>query len=411
MSEFFLQYINGPKKGRYLDINQEGETTLGSSKDCDIVLSDPMIADHHLSIFIEDGEITLSDISDGQGVKLEGKAISESVVKEKQNFQIGVVSLRIKNGKSQKSTRSKKVEHLTEGSAESALPAAHSKKELAAQDQEQGLRTNEEAEVAQVEGEDGEIIDSKSNNFAGIAKIGILVCLLFLAIYVFRSIEPSEVKPIIMPYKAGEEKLIDLVGFLKNAGKNSRPTQVKVSDTKVMRAKMYDKSSLYILEFQTKERGESIVEVFDRHNNLLLKFKFIVKGLKESRADRLARLFGSRTKREDRARELVRKASIIEKETPHEAIIYYGEALELLTSISTSSSQYLECRRKMKIPQKVLEERVEKLWRECDDYRKNKEYAEALPFVEKILELLPNVDNLEHQKALIYKKYIRKNIR
>jgi hypothetical protein len=106
----------------------------------------------------------------------------------------------------------------------------------------------------------------------------------------------------------------------------------------------------------------------------------------------------------------MKKASIIEKETPHEAMAFYTEALELLTSVSTSNSTYLECRRRMKVPQEVLEERTKKLWQECEDYRKNKEYAEALPFVEKILDLLPDTSSLEHQKALIHKKYILQKI-
>jgi hypothetical protein len=407
MSDLFLQYVNGPKKGKYLNLNQSGETLLGSSDECDIVLSDPMIEDEHLSIVINDGKISLKKVSEKGNVKVEGKSISESDVEEKQNIQVGVLSFRIK-GKSQKSMRVKKVD-AEEKLSKDIKPIKQNNQELAADNEPKGIGALQEE--APIQKNEGEVIDSlQSNNFLGIVKIAILLFLLFIALYVFRSIKPAEAAPIIMPYKAGELKLMDLMGFLKNAGIRSRPVKVKVSNSNVMRARIYDNSGLNILWFKTIERGDSFVDLYDRNDNLLLRFKYVIKGLKESKVDSLTKLFRSESQRTKRAKDLMKKASIIEKETPHEAMAFYTEALELLTSVSTSNSTYLECRRRMKVPQEVLEERTKKLWQECEDYRKNKEYAEALPFVEKILDLLPDTSSLEHQKALIHKKYILQKI-
>jgi hypothetical protein len=149
----------------------------------------------------------------------------------------------------------------------------------------------------------------------------------------------------------------------------------------------------------------------DRQGVELLTFKFIIKGAMESRSATFKRESMSAEQVTQTAKDLMAKGEIIRKESPYEAYQYYEEAIRYLETVSTSSPLYFECRNQMKEPRMALEQHLKDLWSEANRYRKNKSYAHALTFVENILDLVKDPQNVDHQRAQIHKKHILRRVK
>lgn len=401
MTELFLQIVNGPKKGKKFPMEGRG-VMIGADDTCDVVLKDPMISPQHAEIEITEDRLLLRKISEKGLVKVDGQNISEIEISFKQNFQIGVLSFRVIRKKAKEV-----LPNLT--SFPEDIEEEHG---IEIQENEILQNTDGEGELIesiQEEGEVNEFLVKKPSPLTSALKWIVIIALFGIAAFVFKSIEDPELEAIVLPYKVGEEKLIDLRGYLIRKRVSARPVKAVVSQPTKMKARV-EKSVLKILWFKTLDQGEVVVDLYDYYDKPLLKLKFVIKGYKESRADKLVKLFASKDERLVQAKQLIKKASIIEEESPHEAVGYYSKALDLISSVSTSSELYFECRRLMKKPKEVLDIRLGELWEMCRNYRKNKEYEEAFPFVEKILTLVPDPNNIDHQRALIHKKYILKKI-
>ena len=68
-----LEVVHGPNKGAYVSL-KDGVYSVGKSEKCDLILNDTALQDHHIDIFLKQGDITVSTM--GSDVWVEGKLCS-----------------------------------------------------------------------------------------------------------------------------------------------------------------------------------------------------------------------------------------------------------------------------------------------------------------------------------------------
>ncbi|HUR82117.1 MAG TPA: FHA domain-containing protein [Thermoanaerobaculia bacterium] len=69
----------------------DGETSVGRSQECDIVLHGATISRHHAVIIIAGGDITLEDLRSRNGTYVNGSRISRAVVRDRETIAFGAV--------------------------------------------------------------------------------------------------------------------------------------------------------------------------------------------------------------------------------------------------------------------------------------------------------------------------------
>lgn len=90
---YLLKIFSGPHVGAEV-VLAEGETTIGSSEDCDLVLDDRLVAAQHASVSIENDTITCKPLGDAV-VLIDGKAIEPSTIRPFQYFTLGTTHVAV----------------------------------------------------------------------------------------------------------------------------------------------------------------------------------------------------------------------------------------------------------------------------------------------------------------------------
>ncbi|MBF0197529.1 MAG: FHA domain-containing protein [Planctomycetes bacterium] len=423
-----LKILNGVDKGR--EFWMDSSMNVGRSSDNDIILSDETVSRQHVQIIKTKSGYGLKSLSPKDNVKVDGEAVGTCSLGGRHKIQVGRVLMRFKltdpalKNSAASSTREPVVSSPSGRSTASGASQQRSGVSQrsgvvvgSAASQHEGVAlgasgASQSGVAVPVESESqGDVLEAPSK-FSPVILIKILffIGVAYAAWHVLTNIEEIEMDPIILPYKAGEEHLIDLTPYLNRVRAKALPSKLKRNNSQLMRVKLTD-PPLWILWLKTLEQGDCTVDILDSNNQLLLKFKFLIKGEVDPEADRFLRMELSEKDRLARARELMARAAIIEQEEPYAAVEFYQEALDYIETVNTSSPLYFDCREKLKEPEAALDARLKNLWSEANHYRKNKSYREALGFVEQILGLVSDPASLDHQRALIHKKYILRNIK
>jgi pSer/pThr/pTyr-binding forkhead associated (FHA) protein len=89
--------LTGEQQGEDFRI-REGQNTIGSAQDADIVLRGPAIAGKHVSLRYKDQKFTITDLDSTNGTFLNERAdpIAREELKDNDVVRIGEVSLRFK---------------------------------------------------------------------------------------------------------------------------------------------------------------------------------------------------------------------------------------------------------------------------------------------------------------------------
>lgn len=90
---YLLKVFSGPHVGAEV-VLAEGESIIGSSDECDLVLNDRLIAARHAAITIQDDRITCRPLDDAV-VLVDGQPIDETVLRPFQFFTIGNTHLAV----------------------------------------------------------------------------------------------------------------------------------------------------------------------------------------------------------------------------------------------------------------------------------------------------------------------------
>jgi Inner membrane component of T3SS, cytoplasmic domain len=89
--------LTGPQKGEDFRI-REGQNTIGSAADADIVLHDKAVSGKHASLRYKDAKFTITDLDSGGGTFLNDRTdpIAREELKDSDVIRVGEVSLKLK---------------------------------------------------------------------------------------------------------------------------------------------------------------------------------------------------------------------------------------------------------------------------------------------------------------------------
>ena len=382
-----LKILNGPSKGQLLLLGDD-VLRFGRRSDNDVVLDDPAVSRYHAEIRAENGCYVIESVSEKALLKVDSKRLERSELHGVHKLRLGETYLQFKL-------------------IEEPMASAKELGALSVADAHAALENRERRSVSAVEPETVEA--SRSFSWVKTLQFVLLLACLVVAVIVFRSMAPEEMEQIILPYRSGEEKLMDLDGYLKRSGISMMPRRLSVSAPEVMSVKL-ERPPLSVLWFKTLKQGDCEVILKSETGQPLLKFLFMVRGQVEPDSQRFAWQRLGTEDRLNRARELMDKAKLLGQEEMVDAYLRYEEALDIIGSVSTSLPLYFECRREMEVPKRAFQDRLDFLWKEANFYRKNKDYRSALTFVEEILNLLRSSKNIDYQRAQIHKKYILRRL-
>lgn len=81
-------------KGRKLYILSEGQSILGRSNQCDLIIGDKTVSRQHAMITVSGKTVTLTDLGGRNGTRLNQRQIHEADLQSNDTLQIGMVTLR-----------------------------------------------------------------------------------------------------------------------------------------------------------------------------------------------------------------------------------------------------------------------------------------------------------------------------
>ena len=389
-----LSILNGDFKGQEF-ILHEGANTIGRRSDNHIVIQHPTISRYHAVLDLRGAQAHLRKVTDQGTLKVDGTDIEAVDLGGEHRIQLGKLLLQFKP-----------YSELPAAVSQALQPTPFMDTHEETVDLSVSLAPQNGLEETKVKEQEA----LKKFSYKRILQVMAILILGVMAWKVLSSVKPEDVDTINLPYKAGEEKLIDLDGYLRSKNISKLPVNLSLDHPDILQARM-EPPPLSIMWFKATEQGECTVTLLDQAQDPLLKFKFIIRGALESRAEVFRRENLSDEERSNTAKKLMKKGSLIAKENPYEAFDYFDRALTYIEGVSSLSSQYFECRRQMEEPQKAVDARIKFLWAEANSYRKNKDYATALQFIEQILSLVKHPSNLDHQRAQIHKKYVQRHLK
>ena len=88
--------LNGGLRGRDFRL-VTGRNVIGTSADCDVVLTDPYLSSKHMAIRHENGEFTLIDLDSTNGSFVNDRRISKTEIIDNDKIRIGRTELKFKS--------------------------------------------------------------------------------------------------------------------------------------------------------------------------------------------------------------------------------------------------------------------------------------------------------------------------
>lgn len=395
-----ISILNGPSKDSQVQL--DGSAVIGRSQECDLCLREGTVSRQHARIVETENGAILEKVTEKGILKCDGKSVKKVRLKHRQRIQCGAVLLLVEDLSQKaapKSVPSRRLPPVQEGAD---LPAKL-EQELQGEsfDQEQtqvmGYIDGQKAEEA------GSDLDS-ARKFSPkrLIQFGSLILLVLVGWQVFSNLEPPAVPQLVFPYKAGEEKLIDLSAYFKRYRVRD-PSGLAIEGGELIRAQL---EAFSILRFKTLEQGDAILSLLDSANNPQLNLKIMIRGRVEPSSSTVEFRMMPEDQKLKRAETLMDQGRLVNRDNAYQAFLHYRQALDILESVSTTHPLYLRCREEMKTPKRAFEERLERLWDETNRHRKNKTYDRALVLVEEIMSMVGDASQLDYQRAQIYRKHI-----
>lgn len=95
-----LEVVSGPNKGRVIEFDKDVQQVIaGRSDNCDLVLNDPMISRRNTKIRRDWSGVTVFDMNSKNGTYVNGKKITEQVLKDGDEVRIGESKIYFRNPK------------------------------------------------------------------------------------------------------------------------------------------------------------------------------------------------------------------------------------------------------------------------------------------------------------------------
>jgi transcriptional regulator with GAF, ATPase, and Fis domain len=90
-----FEVVKGPDQGLVVDVAGT-EARVGSGKTCDLILKDPTVSRHHLSVLVEGDAIRVTDVGSRNGTLLDNCRIASAWARPDSTLTIGATTLRLR---------------------------------------------------------------------------------------------------------------------------------------------------------------------------------------------------------------------------------------------------------------------------------------------------------------------------
>ena len=395
-----ILFLNGPDKDS--QVNFEGETVIGRNPNCELQLKEGTVSRQHARIIPTKNGMVLEKMSEKGVLKCDGKSVKKVLLKHRQRVQCGAILLLVEDLNKKSAPKSVPSRRLLPVQEEDGLPAKLDQQiqgESFDQEQTQMMGYVDEPKKEEV----SDLDSARKFSPKRLIQVGALVLLVLVGWKVFSNIEPPKVPQLAFPYRAGEEKLIDLSAYYKRYGIRQDPTGLEIDRGDLVRAQLDPFKILYI---KTLEQGDVTLILLSSRGQPKLELKLIIRGKVEPSSRLLEFTMMPEEQKLERARTLMDQGRLVNRDNTYQAFFHYRQALEILESISTTHPLYLRCRDEMKTPKRAFKDRLERLWEETFRHRKNKTYDRALVLIDEILSMVGDSSQLDYQRAQIFRKHI-----
>lgn len=89
----YLVFMDGPEKGKRIDLPSEGEAVIGRNTDNAVVVEGPAVSGRHCSITIREGQFVLRDLGSTNGTRVNDVPASEVVLFRGDMLTLGTTML------------------------------------------------------------------------------------------------------------------------------------------------------------------------------------------------------------------------------------------------------------------------------------------------------------------------------
>jgi signal transduction histidine kinase/pSer/pThr/pTyr-binding forkhead associated (FHA) protein len=98
-----LELISGPGQGRRVGVQPPATLVLGREPGSDLHLSDEEVSRRHCRLAIRDGRVLLTDLGSRNGTLVNGHRVTEIVVRDGDEIQVGKTRMRVRGGQGEAS--------------------------------------------------------------------------------------------------------------------------------------------------------------------------------------------------------------------------------------------------------------------------------------------------------------------
>jgi pSer/pThr/pTyr-binding forkhead associated (FHA) protein len=394
-----ISILNGPDKGTQTQL--DGDAVIGRSQEADLCLKEGTVSRQHARMVSSDKGTILEKISDKGVLKCDGKSVKKVILKHRQRVQCGAILMLVEDLSKKSVPKSVPSGRMLPVQEDGGLP-----EKLDQQLQGEGFDQEQTQVIGYVDEkpqqEEADLESARKFSPKRLVQVAALILLVFMGWQVFSNLEDPPVPQLVFPYRAGEEKLIDLSAYYKRYRVRS-PSGLSIDRGDLVRAQL---DPFSILNFKTLKQGDAVLSLLDSNGKSQLDLKLMIRGKVEATAQSIDFQLLPEEQKLDRARTLMDQGRLVSRDNAYQAFLHYRQALDILESVSTTHPLYLQCRKDMKAPKRAFEGRLERLWEEADRHRKNKTYDRALVLVDEILSMVGDTSQLDYQRAQIYRKHI-----
>lgn len=387
MSDYRLEILTGSRKGQSFVLSGDSPLLLGRGDECQVMLDDPSISRQHARISLKSGSPYIEDLDSKNGVRVAGAAISASTVELNTVFKVGQVQARIV------------AEGFDMDTPPETLPVP-------------SFREAPASNPPFVELAGGaEILVGAQNSPGRTWAFGIFAALMLLcAIWVLARSFHSSGPPIEKIFlKAGEERLFYIKDFVELNNMNY-PETLTLTDPRVIQASFDGDERKWILWVKVLDWGTSSISLFNRTGGHMLNISVEVQGQLEPPSDIVEMKHLNDAERLGRAEKAFLEGSAMVSLDPFRAIGRLQIVLDLFETVSTRPDFYFQAREQHKVAEANLTTRLAGHWERMRIARKNEDPFLALTELNGIIDLIPDPQHLEYQRATIYKRRIKEII-
>lgn len=387
-----LLMLSGPYKGKEYLLSRQS-TTLGRSPECDICLDSSRISRVHAEISAGAGGYSVRDNDSKNGVSVNGRQVATALLFHADEIEMGPFRMRflLPDGKAVVQDESGGAIQAVD--AAPVAPARASQPAYGAPEEFTKTAADEKTAAKNPKG-------LKFSALSLLIAMSVALAIAVLALSFKREAPP----PRLIIMKAGETRMLNLKKLLPLRRESDLPDRLESVNSAVARVRFDDEHlRRWLIVIKAETFGENLVMLKKQDGSLVGKLKISVRGILESAANNPDSAILSEGDLLARANDAVLKGDHMADDSPYLALARYQEAMELLETRSQKKEIYFTAKEKHDNLKASFDKRIEALWERYKVARKNEDIMGSLAQLKHIRDLIPDEQNLDHQRAMIYR--------